>query len=162
MEIRFASIPKCASRSLEALGLLGESPGKAHSPITDYPDWVKYDWHLVMRPEKEWLDSWWTHCKKEKNPFAYWLGMTFENQERDLACFQSIPATPMVPCTEINRWVPNDFSTSFPASGLSFYAYCVRTITAGIVCTSIKISDLDSWLIAYGYAPCHLNERDHG
>lgn len=161
--IRFASIPKCASRSLKALGLLGELDGRAHTRIVDYPRWQQFQWHRVVRPREDWYAAWWRECRDTGNLLAEAFGMTFEDMHADLEKLQTLPLTaPRRP--GVNAWVPADFLAMYSGyleCGLGLYEFCIDTITDGVSCIEVPLDQLDAWLTARGYAPLHKNETDY-
>lgn len=160
-DIRFAPIPKCASRSLKALGLLGEVGERHHAPIADFPKAERYRWHRVERDPDEWLQSWWQECRRSKDLFAVACGMRFADMRRDLSLLRDASGLRYVRSVSgVNAWVPPDFVTGFARyieTGRHFYDYCVDTITAGFACTPIPLHGLDSWLIERGLSPLHEN-----
>ena len=157
--IRFAPIPKCASRSLKALGLLGEIEGRCHTKVTDYPDWQKYQWFAVDRPEAEWLESWWYQCQVENSMFAQWLGFTYEDMGKDLEKLLNPPTTESPRRPKVNQWVLDNFTVEYLASGLSFKDFCYSVITDGVPCERIQLADLDQWLTSKGFTTVHENKR---
>lgn len=161
--IRFAAVPKCASRTLLQLGLLGELEGRHHTPVTDYPDWRRYQWHRVTRPAADWYASWWRECRDTGNLLGQAFGMSFEDMNADLAKLQELPLTaPRRP--GVNAWVPADFLAEYSGyleRGLGLYEYCIDTITDGVSCIEVPLDQLDAWLTARGYAPLHENEADY-
>lgn len=108
MQTRFAAIPKCASRSLLALGLLGEVDGRPHSLLKEYPNWDTYQWMVVDRKEDEWLTSWWLECKRTKNMFAHWAGFEYESLSKDLDKLNHLTGEAPVRIG-LNSWVTPDF-----------------------------------------------------
>jgi hypothetical protein len=158
---RFASIPRCASRTLKALGLLGEVDGRCHTRITEYPDWQKYEWMAVDRPAADWYASWWRACRDQRNLLAYEWGFRYESMEEDLAQLQHPEFLQSVPLRwGLNQWVPMDFLDVYPgylARGLGLKELCFDTVTCGIPCNTVPLADLDSWLRARGYSPIHAN-----
>lgn len=162
-EIRFASIPKCASRTLKALGLLGEIEGRCHTKITEYPEWEKYDWHFVCRGS-DWEESWWMECKRTKNMFADWLGFQYQNLNDDLALLdKTFPDTEVPRRPGLNAWIPEHFKKSYPAyvrQNFGLHEYCFDMITERIPCKRVDIGELDQWLKERGYDPIHMNVRE--
>ena len=166
--IRFAPIPKCASRSLKALGLLGEVEGLCHSKIKEYPDWEIYDWHYIVRNNDEWYKSWWLESKQSRTDFSKALGMTFENFESDMLRFNSFESIgDYPPCSGPDEWIPTDKETfkegmrHFVSLGLGFKEFCYSIIMDGVTCTPVNIENLDNWLIANGFKPVHKNIRQY-
>lgn len=169
MIYRFASIPRCASRTLQSLGLLGERPvrdrfgelkGVHHHPIRQYADWEKYRWMVVTRDPESWYRSWWETAKGEPDGFAAAVGLKFRSLEEDQEILHNASGYGIVPrCEGLHGWVPADFGTTFPASGLDFYEYCRSVIMDGVTCEPVRIEDLDAWLISQGLTPVHLNLR---
>lgn len=157
--IRFAPIPKCASRSLKALGLLGEIDGRCHTKVTDYPDWQNYQWFVVDRPESEWLESWWYQCRLENSMFAQWLGFTYEDIGKDLEKLLNPPTSEAPRRPKVNQWVPENFTEKYLVSGLRFKDFCYSVITDGVSCERIQITDLNNWLIGKGFTLIHENKR---
>lgn len=161
--IRFASIPKNATRSLKALGLLGEFEGRCHTKITDYPDWENYEWYAVDRPFEDWYRSWWAECHRMKSMFADWLGFTYASFEADIEKLENFESMDNVPIRwGINQWVPENFSEGYKAyldNGFDFKKYCFDTITDGVPCKIVQLADLDEWLIAHGFETKHENSR---
>ena len=157
--IRFAAIPKCASRSLKALGLLGELPGRCHTKITEYPDWEKYEWFAVDRPADDWYRSWWLECKRTRSMFADWLGFKYESVVDDMAKISMHPKMEAPRRPGINAWIPEEFSMEFSESGKSFKKYCFDVITDGVPVEVIPLADLDAWLTARGFEPVHMNAQ---
>lgn len=161
MNIRFASIPKCASRTLKAHGLLGEVEGRHHSRITEYPDWERYEWMVILRPAAAWYQSWWKETKRTPDAFAQAMDLRFQSLDEDLAALEHPPKGLTLPKMEgVHAWVPMDFCDDFPAflkRGGGFMEYCYATITCGIACTPLHINDLDDWLSKQGLHPIHVN-----
>ncbi len=158
--IRFAALPKCASRSLKALGLLGELPGRCHTKITDYPEWERFQWFAVDRPEWDWYRSWWLECKRTHNMFADWLGFKYEDLWEDIARLSNLPTTRAPQRPGLNAWVPDDFAERFPNSGMTLKEFCFSEIAAGVPVYLIMLADLDEWLTAHGIAPVHMNKAE--
>lgn len=159
MDPRFAALPKCASRSLAALGLLGEVEGRPHSKITEYPEWEKYEWFMVDRPAADWLRSWWLECDRTKNMLAHWAGFEFVDMWIDLPKLHTM--TGKAPQRAgLNGWVPDDFVPRFAESGKTLKEFCFAEITCGIPCQVVQLADLDQWLMERGYFPFHKNKRE--
>lgn len=155
----FASIPKCASRTLKKLGLLGELPGRTHTKITEYPEWQGYSWHRVVRDKTDWYESWWKECRDSGSLLAEAFGMTFQNMGADLQKLRKVPdVAPRRP--GVNGWVPEDFVHAYRkylANGLGLYEYCQDVITDGVKCIEVPFEQLDDWLTSHGYTPCYEN-----
>lgn len=163
LPVRFASIPKCASRTLKSYGLLGEVDGKEHNSIKDYPRWSEYKWIAVVRPEADWYASWWNEAKRSHDIFEHWFGLRFNSLADDLNALRNpiIPKGILLPrMSGVHSWVPPDFCESFPKSGLSFMEYCYSVIVADVHCQKLPISELDNWLSIHGFEPVHLNTRE--
>lgn len=159
MEPRFAALPKCASRSLAAAGLLGEVDGQPHSKITDYPDWEKYEWFMVDRPSQDWLMSWWAECQRTNNLLAHWAGFEYMDMWADLRKLHAMTGeAPIRP--GLNGWVPPDFVPRLAESGKTLKEFCFAEIMDGVECTVIQLSELDQWLAKRGYFPHHKNTRN--
>ncbi len=116
---KFAAMPKAASRTLKAHNLLGEAPGMVHNPIRKFPDWEKYDWHVVVRGAESWLASMLNEIKKVDSAVLDWVPACAADQLYKL-CYETI--TDGVACTEIaigdldawllSRWyVPHHLNT---------------------------------------------------
>lgn len=167
-QIRFAAIPKCASRTLSALGILGEVYGRCHTKVTEYPDYEIYQWHYIDRDNQEWYRSWWLEAKQAADSFSKALGMTFENFETDLLCFNNFESIGDYKHESgFNEWIPEnkeEFKAGlreFVSQGLGFKEYCYSVIMDGIDCIPVHINDLDSWLSANGFKPVHKNVRQY-
>lgn len=174
-EIRFASMPKCASRSLQAIGLLGEVEGRHHSPITAYPDWQDYDWYIITREPYMWLAQWWEECRATVCSLAQCLGKdprelrhvglkfetgTFHDDSQLLKNPESLATLPAR--LFVNAWLPENAVNKYAKylmEGKDFYDFCRETITDGVLCKEVWIDDLDKFLIDRGYTPQHLNKR---
>jgi hypothetical protein len=163
MAARFASIPKCASRTLKAHGLLGEVEGRHHSRLTEYPDRQTYEWMVILRPAADWYASWWQEAQRTPDTFTQAMGFRFRSLEEDLKALESPPEGIAFPQMEgLHAWIPPDFSEDYPRfiqSGMGFMEYCYSVITCGIPCTPLHLADLDSWLSAQGLQPIHVNPR---
>lgn len=166
--IRFAPIPKCASRTLAALGLLGEVHGQCHTKVTEYPEYENYQWHYIERDNAEWYKSWWLQLKQSSNSFSKALGMTFENFEADMLCFNNFESIgDYTPDTGPDEWLPADKEVfkagmrQFVAQGKGFKEYCASVIMDGVDCIQVHINDLDSWLTENGFKPVHKNVRQY-
>lgn len=178
--IRFASMPKCASRSLRAAGILGEVD-RFHQPITSYPNWQAFDWHIVTRSPQLWLSEWWDECFYHVGALARLTGTPAEllrpanglqfrlgSEADDLALLASNPMVlASLPARLfVNAWLPADAVARYAEcllAGQTFYDFCRRTITAGIPCTEVPIDDLSAYLADRGIALPHLNPNriDH-
>lgn len=159
MEPRFAALPKCASRSLAAIGLLGEVEGRQHTKITEYPEWEKYEWFMVDRPERDWLKSWWLECDRVKNMFTHWAGFEFVDLDADLQRLKSMTGrAPQRPGP--SSWVPDDFVPRFLESGKTLKEFCFAEITSGVPCQVVQLVNLNRWLVERGYFPFHKNARE--
>lgn len=173
MDIRFASIPKCASRTLKAAGLLGEVEGRFHRPIQQYPDWERYQWHIVTRDPYLWLAEWWQECRNHVyeasqifgKPIAVLRpeGMQFQlgsfhddiQMLKDPHTLTSLPARAFV-----NAWLPEDAVARYAEAliaGKDFHQFCRDTITGGHPCVQVPIDDLDRFLADHGVKPTHEN-----
>ncbi len=156
--IRFASIPKAASRTLQVFGLLGATTDRPHMPIREYPEWEKYDWHVIRRDSASWLASWWREAKRARAPFTEALGMRFENMAEDLAILDNPPVIPTLPPGEhLHAWIPANFSEAYAPYHGRFQDFCYATILDGVACKTIDIKDLDAWLIARDLPAHHVN-----
>lgn len=159
MNIRFASIPKCASRSLKELGLLGEVDGRCHTKIIEYPDYQNYKWFAVDRPEDEWFKSWWYECRDSRSMFGQWLGFKYQNIEEDKDKLKSPPLVGVPLRWGLNQWIKENFTEDFLKSGLSLKEFCFNSIIGDVPCERININELDAWLINRGIDPVHKNAR---
>lgn len=158
--IRFASIPKAASRTLKVQGLLGETDAAPHMRIREFPEWERYAWHVVMRDRASWLASWWHEAKKAPGPFSEAIGMKFEDIAADLARLESPPHVAGLPKGEgAYSWIPSDFFAAYAPHGGDFHAFCYATIMDSVPCTPIPIESLSTWLTGNGFKPFHLNAR---
>lgn len=158
--IRFASIPKCASKTLKVQGLSGATMERPHMPITDFPAWESYQWHMVERDRDSWLASWWWEAKRAEGDFCRLIGMEFRDMIRDLKCLENPPTLPNLPrYPGFNSWIPSNFSEAYKGFNGDFHAFCISTITSGIECVKVKIENLSQWLIDHGYKPFTLNAR---
>ncbi len=157
--IRFASIPKCASRTLKANGLLGEV--EPHSLVTTYPDWERFEWYEVTRDYETWVLSWWAECKRAPDAFTVALGFQFQDVTSDLHILTNPPRISGLPKLEgVNAWVPSDFSKGFDRYFGNLMGFCRSIITAGVPCIEIPIAGLDAWLSERGFVPAHLNRTE--
>lgn len=159
MEIRFASVPKAASRTMKFYGLLGATNERPHMPTREYPDWKKYDWHVVRRPTAEWLESWWWEAKKARAPFTEALGMKFESIADDMAIFGNPPTIPPMKGEHLHAWIPENFSEAFKPFHGRFQDFCYSTIMDNVPCKVVNIGSLDTWLVGHGYKALHVNRR---
>jgi hypothetical protein len=157
--IRFAAIPKCASRSLKALGLLGELEGRCHTKITEYPNWERFQWFAVDRPEWDWNRSWWLECKRTRSMFATWAGLQYQDLWEDMERLSRAPVTKAPQRPGLNALVPDDFAERFPNSGTTLKEFCFAEITAGIPVEVVPLADLDAWLTTNGFEPVHMNAQ---
>ncbi len=158
--VRFASIPKCASRTLNTLGLLGEVPGKDHSRIKEYPEWDKYHWVVITRPRLEWYLSWWHEAKATNDIFVRALKLKFMSLEEDLLIIKNPPKDLRLPnLSGVHAWVPSTYVVDFPNSGLDWMDYCYSVIVEDVSHEKLNLSDLDKWLETNGYVPIHENVR---
>ncbi len=173
---RFASIPKCGSRSLLALGLLGEVPGQYHSGVKAYPQWWKYKWFEVTRPDAEWYASWWNEQRKGVEYLSEMLcirkselrpeGMQFVDMAADLALLADPNTLASLPeRMHVNAWLPDDCVAQYARAldqGKDFKTYCIETILCGMPTVQIPLSELDDFLSSHGYTPVHENpEVEH-
>lgn len=156
MEIRFASIPKTASRSLKTLRLLGEMQ-RPHCKVRDYPEWEKYKWYAVRRPTHQWLASWWYEAKKARAPITEALGMKFENMVKDLAILGNPPEIPPMKNVRFHAWIPENFSEAYKPFHGRFHDFCYAQILDGVPCETIDLKDLNEWLCKRGYGAAHEN-----
>ncbi len=162
--IRFVSIPKCASRSLQRAGLLGVHAGRAHACLTEYPSWETYDWHVVTRDKASWELSWWRACQLRPDAFTIALGFRYEEMEADmkrLASKDVIANMERFPGSRgLNEWVPEFFKDSYGtylAKGLDFQTYCQNFLTGGVPCTPVAIEDLNAFMAERGIVFTHSN-----
>lgn len=153
--IRFASIPKCGSRSLEKLGLLGELPGRCHTKIKDYPEWEKYDWYVVTRPYDEWIHSWWMQCKKANDLLAHTAGFEYNNLDEDLAKLSKIEFWESR--WGVNQWVPYNFGERYDGD---MQKLAKEVIIEDVNCKEVKLSDLDDFLSGLGFEVTHENRDE--
>jgi hypothetical protein len=176
-EIRFASMPKCASRTLKELGLLGEVEGRHHSKVTEYPNWQDYDWHIVTRNRDDWLVAWWDECRVTVANMVACLGkdrdvppdagLKFETGsfQDDMKRLKTPGSIAFLPARLfVNAWLPSDAVEKYAevlAAGGDFYTFCQNTIANGIRGKEIPLDELDDFLTARGYTPQHINERSH-
>ncbi len=165
-EIRFASIPRCGSRSLKALGLLGELDGRCHTQITEYPDWESFRWMRVDRPAEEWYASWWAACRDMRSLLAHEWGFRYESMEVDLALLGTPDNLPAEAPQRwgLNQWVPADLRTrlrNYLDQGRDFKDLCIDTICDGVVCDVIPLAGLEEWLMMHGFTPRHENQREY-
>lgn len=158
MEIRFASIPKSASKTLKVQGLSGGTNERPHMPIRECPEWEKYDWHVVRRDTASWLESWWYEAKKARAPFTEALGMKFESIADDMAIFDSPPVIPPMKCEHLHSWIPVNFSEAFKPFHGRFQDFCYATIMDNVPCKVVNIVNLDAWLVEHGFKPLHINQ----
>jgi hypothetical protein len=171
-EIKFASIPRCASRSLKGIGLLGET--YFHSTILEYPDWYLYDWHRVEVDPQEWLESWWQECRSHVEHLANVLGKTvgeirpigmqFISMEDDLKNITTEVLKSMPAPIQVNAWLNAKVISKwdkYRSQGKPLYALCVDSITAGVACKVIKIANLNKFIVTQGLTPVHLNSKEH-
>ncbi len=160
--IRFASIPRCASRSLQSIGLLGEMNGKPHRPITEYPNWERYEWYAVTRDPLDWLRSWWSCGYANPDKKAGDFGMDYMDFSMDMEALHSNKAVWQVPRGGIHGWIPDTFEKDWPfylGRGLNFYDYCRMVIVGKIPAMEIPLSRLESFLSCKGYALPKMNGR---
>ena len=167
MMIKFASIPKCASRSLKEAGVLGEV-SRFHQPITEYPDYEKYQWHMVTRDADSWYKAWWDECRlqlehteKVMGKPAIINGLQFTNFNADMRLLLNKQSIATLPCRLlVNAWIPLNAVEMYGEAmmrGLNFMEFCIETITQGVKCIEVPIEKLDSFLLANGYEPQHEN-----
>lgn len=161
---KFASIPRCASRTLMAHSLLGEdNPDWKHSPIRAYPGWEGYQWYAIGRDAAEWYPSWWWWAKKYPDAFTEAMGFKFLSLEEDMEILEKPPVIgPVARPYGLHGWVPEDFDARYAdalSRGLDFYGFCRETIMDGVPCQILPIEDLDAWLEARGLTPHHDNAR---
>ena len=169
MEIRFASIPKCGSRTLGAQALLGEAdPDWKHSPIRAYPEWERFHWMAIERDPASWYPSYWAELVRarrlgEADPFVAALGLRLESLKEDMRILDRPPMVGPVPrCYGVNGWVPPDFDSRYAdarARGLDFYGFCREVVVDGVPCENLPLESLDAWLVARGLPPEHNNAR---
>lgn len=163
MTFRFASIPKAASSALRAHGLSGVVNGRCHAPITEYPDWAKYEWKIIVRPAKDWYESYWHWTKQWPDAFTQAMGLKFHSIDEDLEALSNPPSDIVLPELHgVNEWIPVDFAEDYPAflkTGGGFMEYCYSVITCGIPCEPMPIADLDAWFISQGLTPLHARPR---
>jgi hypothetical protein len=169
MMIKFASIPKCASRSLKEAGVLGEVDGRFHKPITEYPDHQNYEWHMVTRSADDWYKAWWDECRLQLEHTEQVMGMPsslrglqFANFKSDMWLLKSKYSIATLPCRLlVNAWIPVDDPVEkygdALARGLDFKQFCIETICAGVKCIEVPIEALDDFLLEHGYEPKHEN-----
>lgn len=158
--IRFASIPKCASRTLKVQGLLGETDDFPHMPIQRFPNWDRFEWHVVVRDVAVWLASWWQEAKRAEDDFCQRMGMQFKSMRDDLAILENPPKIGRVPFVRgFNSWIPENFDEAYKPFRGHFQAFCYSVITSGVRCVPVPIHDLDTWLEARGFKALHLNVR---
>lgn len=169
-QIRFASMPKCASRSLKAAGVLGED-GRFHQPITSFPGWGQCEWHIVTRDRDSWLKSWWEECKRHVEEMAEMLaacrnrsGLQFSDFDSDMEALRDPRSLSALPARLfVNAWVPDDAEARYAeclAKGGDLYSFCREVITAGVVCKEVPIETLDEFLLTNGLTAHHMNERE--
>lgn len=171
MTLRFAPVPKCASRTLKAIGILGEMDGAHHRPITQYPDWQGYDWHMVTRPKAEWYASWWIEMRSGAEYVADLLGKTldevrpvgmkFKDMDADLALLSEAETLASLPeRLFVNAWLPANCVAEYQTfldNGQDLHDYCVATITASVPVKAVAMDELDAYLIQRGFVPQHIN-----
>lgn len=167
--IRFASIPKCASRSLKEAGVLGEVEGRFHKPITEYPDYQQYQWHIVTRDADSWYRSWWDECRLQLEHTAEVMGkpaqlegLQFKDFMLDMLRLKNKDSIETLPCKLlVNAWIPTENAeekyADAMARGLNFRQFCIETIAAGVKCIEVPIDTLDHFLVQRGYTPQHKN-----
>jgi len=160
MAVLFASIPRCASRTLREKNLIGEVVGKDHARIVDYPNWNQYEWMVVTRPEADWYASWWHEAKSTHDAMEHLVGLRFVSLEDDLKRLKNPPQDIVLPkMGGVHSWIPANFCEEYPKSNLGFMEYCYSIIVGDVPCSLLPLSDLDAWLTDHGYAPIHLNSR---
>jgi hypothetical protein len=158
--IRFAAIPKCASRTLKAHGLLGATNAEPHLRVTAFPFWERITWQMVVRDSASWLVSWWHEANRAEGDFCQRLGMRFHCMDEDLSLLKAPPRIDKVSkAPGFNSWIPENFRAAYEPFGGDFHAFCIATITDGVKCIPVAIQDLDAWLIARGYEAAHINAR---
>ena len=168
----FASIPKCASRSLKEAGILGEEEGRFHKPITEYPDYEKYQWYMVTRDDESWYKTWWDECRLQLEHVEELLGnpvklsgLQFTNFKSDMWQLGFKWSIAHLPCRLlVNAWIPlNNPVEKYGNAlerGLDFKQFCIETITDGVNCIEVPIETLDSFLLEHGYTPQHKNRSE--
>ena len=172
-QIRFAPIPKCASRSLKTLGLLGEVEGRHHKPIQEYPDWQKYDWHLVRRDRGTWYAEWWDECAATVKAMAALCGQHVEELQvqglqfvtgsfhSDMQLLKNPESLKTLPARLfVNAWLPDNAVEKYAKAlldGKDFYDFCHDTITGSHICKEVPIDGLDAFLTEHGLTPIHAN-----
>lgn len=160
--IRFASIPRCATRSLQSLGILGEVEGKPHRPITEYPDWRGYQWCAVFREREDWLRSWWgcSYPNPGRKPGDF--GMGYEDYDADMRMLHSEAAFAQVPRGGIHGWIPDDFADGYRRyleCGLGMCEYCRDTILDGVPVLWVPLGLLNEFLKDMHYPDVKMNGR---
>lgn len=157
--IRFAPIPKCASRTLKVHGLLGEADGREHSKVTEYPDWEKCEWYAIERDEWNWYPSYWHQAKQNPDSFTKAVGLKFESMANDLGVLRNPPEISFERPKGVNNWIPINFNSAYAPFKGDFYGFCRATILDGVQCIPIQIKNLDSWLIERSLHPFHMYKR---
>lgn len=169
--IRFASIPKCASRSLAEAGVLGEIAGKYHRPIIEYPDYDQYEWFMVTRDSDSWYRAWWNECRLQLESTEDVMGkpvqldgLQFTNFKSDMWLLKNKWSIANLPCKLlVNAWIPVDNPIEKYGDamdrGLDFRQFCIETITDGIPCIEVPIDELDTWLAKHGFEVHHKNRE---
>lgn len=171
--IRFAPIPKCASRSLKSLGLLGEVEGRHHKPIQEYPNWQTFDWHLVRRDRGIWYAEWWDECSATLKAMASLYGRRVEELQpsglkfitgsfySDMQLLKNAESLKTLPAKLfVNAWLPDNYVEKYAKylrDGKDFYDFCHDTITGGHKCKEVQIDSLDSFIREHGLNPVHTN-----
>lgn len=156
--VKFASIPRCASRSLLQMGILGETGGRYHTRIVDYPSFQEYDWHAVIRPEREWFSSWWSVQKKLNYRGHHEFNLRLENEADDYNRLHDLPLLRMPRRKGINAWMPENFIEDWEAcrqAGTTFFGYCVGIICGTVPVKFVELSALNEWARAHGIQPVH-------